>query len=542
MKVAFWGLALFVLSILGIVLVNLFGNITVTDQLNYTTMKNAVEASMYDSIDLAHYRAGFCLCTDVKKVNNKWVFKDDSEYEIKDITYVNGVETCNSKKTCEVLHGEYKINKKVFTESLVRRFAEMVNNNKNYEIIIQDIIEYPPKVSVRINSIDDEFLPTDDTYEGYTIVNQIDAILEVTGTTGKVTSTSTIVKPKTSSEGSNSSASTIGQPGSISGTVSSSTGTTSQTGGSSTSGSSTGTSSGTGTSSTTSSSINGFVTEPEACYYKGSPSWTYCWGTAASCGYGYQLEKSVTKKEKCTNTCFCEKNGDNCGVWADRPNDPEWSRYEYAPLVDGKCQRETTCYYNKRTYKYCWGTLGYCKGEDDDVYIWKDSNGRPPSQDECYNTCYCGTEDGNRDNCGIWAKWPWDKYEEVNLVDGECKREQSNTTSGGSSCSWYGKSSSAYCGKTYVSCVVTKGPYTSERGALNSGGELLKAAKAKCKCTVNGKDAKVDSIGTVNAYRMYDVKLSNGTIACSNIAAGSGSAAISLCAACKDKSCSAACK
>ena len=428
----------------------------------------------------------------------------------------------------------------------------MVNNNKNYEIIIQDIIEYPPKVSVRINSIDDEFLPTDDTYDGYTIVNQIDAILEVKGTSGKVTSTATLVTPNISSNGSNSSASTTGQSSGTSGnnqsgTSSGTTGTTGSSSGTSSSstGSSTGTASGTsGTtgSSTSSQTGSSTTTEKEACYYKGSPSWTYCWGTAASCGYGYQLEKSVTKKENCTNTCFCEKYGDNCGIWADRPNDPDWANYEYAPLVDGKCQRETTCYYNRRTYKYCWGTLGYCKGEDDDVYIWKDSNGKPPSQDECYNTCYCGTEDGNRDNCGIWANWPWDKYEEVSLINGECKREQSNTVTESSSCSWYAKSSSAYCGKTYVSCSVTKGPFTTERGALNAGSDLLKDAKAKCKCTVNGKDTKVDSIGTVNAYRMYDVKFSNGTMACSNVAAGSGSAAISSCAACKDKSCSAACK
>ena len=180
MKVAFWGLALVVLSLLGLLLVNLFGNITVTDQLNYTTMKNAVEASMNDAIDKAYYRTGFCLCSNQKKVNGKWIFKNESDYVLKDISYVNGSETCDSNMTCDILRGEYRINKKIFSESLVRRFAEMVNNNKSYEIVIQDIIEYPPKVSVRINSYDDEFLPTDKG-EGYTIVNQIDAIIESHG-------------------------------------------------------------------------------------------------------------------------------------------------------------------------------------------------------------------------------------------------------------------------------------------------------------------------------------------------------------------------
>ena len=178
MKAAFWGIALIVLSALGLVLINLFGNITVTDQLNYTTMKNAVEASMYDSLDTAHYRAGFCLCTDLPKVANKWSFSKDSDYELLDITFNVDKETCvSSKKTCEIIHHDYRINKKVFMESMIRRFAEMVGNNKDYEIVFQDIIEYPPKVSVRITSKDEEFLPTDKG-EGYTIVNQIDAIIE----------------------------------------------------------------------------------------------------------------------------------------------------------------------------------------------------------------------------------------------------------------------------------------------------------------------------------------------------------------------------
>ncbi len=178
MKAAFWGIALIVLSALGLVLINLFGNITVTDQLNYTTMKNAVEASMYDALDEAHYRVGFCLCTDLSKTGGLWIFKNDMDYAISDIVYNGDKESCSSRlKNCEILHHEYQINKKVFMESLIRRFAEMVGNNKDYEIIFQDIIEYPPKVSVRITSHDEEFLPTD-VGDGYNIVNQIDAIIE----------------------------------------------------------------------------------------------------------------------------------------------------------------------------------------------------------------------------------------------------------------------------------------------------------------------------------------------------------------------------
>lgn len=180
MKVAFWALGIMVLGVFGLVLINLFGNITVTNQLNYTTMKNDVEASMYDALDIAHYRAGFCLCTDRDKTDGKWVFTDESEYELSDIVYEGTKETCVSKKkTCEILKGEYRINKKVFTESLIRRFASIVSdNNKDYEITVQNVIEYPPKVSVRINSKDTEFSPTEKNTDGYTIVNQMDAIIE----------------------------------------------------------------------------------------------------------------------------------------------------------------------------------------------------------------------------------------------------------------------------------------------------------------------------------------------------------------------------
>ena len=182
MKVAMWSLGLLVLSLFGLVLVNLFGNITVTDQMNYTSMKNAVEAAMYDSLDIAHYRAGFCLCTNTAKTAGKWVFNSDTEYKFADIQYDgDGNETCSmtGMKNCEALYGEYRLKPEVFSESLTRRFVEMVNNNKDYVITIQDIIEYPPKVSVKIVSKDEEFSPTEKNSDGYTISNQIDAIIEV---------------------------------------------------------------------------------------------------------------------------------------------------------------------------------------------------------------------------------------------------------------------------------------------------------------------------------------------------------------------------
>ncbi len=193
MKVAFWGIGIIILGVLGAVLINLFGNIAVTNQLNYTTMKNAVEAAMYDAID-EKYMSGFCLCTDKEKVNGKYSFTSRKDYDLVDVTYENGEMVCKSKrKNCSILQGERRIDKHVFAESFIRRFAEMVNNNKDYRIIFQEIIEYPPKVSVSVNSKDKEYLPTD-AQEGYTIVNQMDSIIETWGDT-QITEISPTSKP-----------------------------------------------------------------------------------------------------------------------------------------------------------------------------------------------------------------------------------------------------------------------------------------------------------------------------------------------------------
>ena len=170
---AYWGLALIVLALFGIILVSLFGNITVTNQLNYTSMKSAVESAMYDSINMGYYRSGFCLCpttTVMENDNHQKVYTNQSQYTIESM--VNNA--CDEKRKCEERYGEYVIDAKIFSESLVRRFSELVNNSKDYKLVIQDVVEYPPKVSVRIDS-DDKFAFEDGEF---TITNQIDAILE----------------------------------------------------------------------------------------------------------------------------------------------------------------------------------------------------------------------------------------------------------------------------------------------------------------------------------------------------------------------------
>ena len=88
----------------------------------------------------------------------------------------------NNYKKCDFLVGEVKLNADVFAESFLRRFSSDVNNNKSYQITIQEVIEYPPKVSVRIdtyNTYNNQIETSQEFQTGdYTIRNQIDAILE----------------------------------------------------------------------------------------------------------------------------------------------------------------------------------------------------------------------------------------------------------------------------------------------------------------------------------------------------------------------------
>ena len=174
MKEAMWGVGLIVICAFGIFLVNIFGNITVTNQQDYTAMTNTVEAAMNDAKDEARYRSGFCVCSNKQKVDGKWVFKDSSEYEIHDV--VNNTCPAVTGMVCEYIQGQYKIDKKVFAESLVRRFSQSVKANNDYKLIIKDVIEYPPKVSVLVQA------RAENNYQAvggdYKITNQIDAVLE----------------------------------------------------------------------------------------------------------------------------------------------------------------------------------------------------------------------------------------------------------------------------------------------------------------------------------------------------------------------------
>ena len=126
MKAAVWGYLFLFLGILGLLLINLFGNITLNNEQDYYLLKEVTEASMIDSIDYKAYSVG--------------------------VGY-DGVTQSNDPDSMHCISGipgTVRIVKERFVESFVRRFAKSVTNNRDYKISFDDIDECPPKVSVTV--------------------------------------------------------------------------------------------------------------------------------------------------------------------------------------------------------------------------------------------------------------------------------------------------------------------------------------------------------------------------------------------------------
>ncbi len=130
MRESIWGYAIISLGVIAIGVIWFFANVTRTDQHNYNLLKETVEASMLDSLDLAAYRQNH----------------------------------------------EIKIVEEKFVENFLLRFSNNADKSNTYEVEIYDVNETPPKVSLRVRSSKN----TTATGEEFTfdIDNRIDAILE----------------------------------------------------------------------------------------------------------------------------------------------------------------------------------------------------------------------------------------------------------------------------------------------------------------------------------------------------------------------------
>lgn len=124
-----------ILGIIGVSIILLFQQLTTTNENDYYLLKEITEAAMVDSIDISYYR-----------------------------------ET-----------GELKIVREKFIENFTRRFAEstLIIGTK-YTIKFFDIMEEPPKVSVRIDTGIENY-KIYNTNGNYEVLNQLTGIFEYVG-------------------------------------------------------------------------------------------------------------------------------------------------------------------------------------------------------------------------------------------------------------------------------------------------------------------------------------------------------------------------
>lgn len=130
MRESMWGVFVFVVGIVLILLIYLFQGITNTDEHNYYLLKETTESSLLDAVDVADYR----------------------------------------------ITGKISINREKFVEVFVRRFAENADLSNSYVIEIYDIVEEPPKVSLLVKTKKGGQITSEQVE--FDITNRLDAILE----------------------------------------------------------------------------------------------------------------------------------------------------------------------------------------------------------------------------------------------------------------------------------------------------------------------------------------------------------------------------
>ena len=137
MKWSFASVGLIMLGLFGIVIIMLFNDITVSNEQDYYNLKESTEAAMLESVDTAYYR----------------------------------------------LTGDVKIVQEKFVENFTRRFTETSTFGQgNYGISFYQIIEYPPKVSIRIYDLTSGYniytYTSDVSETQVNVVNELSAILD----------------------------------------------------------------------------------------------------------------------------------------------------------------------------------------------------------------------------------------------------------------------------------------------------------------------------------------------------------------------------
>ena len=117
-----------VLGMLTLGVVNVINNAQTGNELDYYLLEETTEAAMLDAVDIPYYR----------------------------------------------ITGIIRMDREMFLESFIRRFAANTDLTRTYKIKIIDLNETPPKVSVQVDSLTVASFDS----ESAQITNKIDAILE----------------------------------------------------------------------------------------------------------------------------------------------------------------------------------------------------------------------------------------------------------------------------------------------------------------------------------------------------------------------------
>jgi len=139
MKWSFASVGVIIIGLFGIIIILMFNEITVSNEQDYYTLKEATEAAMIEAVDIAYY----------------------------------------------ILTGEIKISQEKFVENFTRRFTETSTFGQgNYDIIFNQINETPPKVSLQIIDSTNSYniyntFSVDLDATQIDIANKISAILDV---------------------------------------------------------------------------------------------------------------------------------------------------------------------------------------------------------------------------------------------------------------------------------------------------------------------------------------------------------------------------
>ena len=181
-----WGLGLIMLCLFAFVIIGVISNITLTNQQDYYGVKQTTEAGAYDSVDQVVYKRGICLCvSSTMDTSGQVKFTSKTQYTVREP--VNDNNDCiepdkvsTSHEKCELMQGEYVLDPKVFTESVISRLGSIIKPSEIYDITVQEVIPYPPKVSVNIEYKQALNVDGEDRI-GQIIPNKFDGIFEDTG-------------------------------------------------------------------------------------------------------------------------------------------------------------------------------------------------------------------------------------------------------------------------------------------------------------------------------------------------------------------------